>query len=71
MRNWKQSIRRLGAVGAAVVSLAMISSCACGPDGPSIQGYGAVVKRDLCNIYETFDRHVWNYDWDDPNLDVD
>jgi hypothetical protein len=28
-----------------------------------------VMKRDFTKMYQTWDRHMWNYDWDDPNID--
>ena len=28
-----------------------------------------VLKRDARDFYRTFDRHFWNYDWDDPLID--
>lgn len=31
--------------------------------------YLAVIKRDVKDFYRTFDRHVMDYDWDDPYLD--
>ena len=34
-----------------------------------LRGYWYVIERDFTDLYRTFDRHVFNYDWDDPYLD--
>jgi len=31
-----------------------------------MHGYMSVLKRDVTNIYRTFDRHFMDYDWNDP-----
>ncbi len=34
----------------------------------NLRGYWYVLKRDATDIYRGVDRHFFNYDWDDPNL---
>ena len=35
----------------------------------NLRGYWYVLKRDSTDMYRSFDRHFFNYDWDDPNID--
>ncbi len=35
----------------------------------NMRGKWAVVKRDMTNFYRTTDRHLFNYDWNDPYID--
>jgi len=59
-------------------ALALLSSCGSTVAGKAystapwwnkhLAGYWYILKRDATNLYQTFDRHLLNYDWDDPNL---
>ena len=35
----------------------------------NVRNHWQVVKRDATDLYRSFDRHFFNYDWDDPYLD--
>ena len=34
-----------------------------------LDGYFYVVRRNMTNFYRTTDRHLFDYDWDDPRMD--
>ena len=34
-----------------------------------LDGYFHVVRRNMTNLYRTTDRHIFDYDWDDPYMD--
>jgi hypothetical protein len=34
----------------------------------NLRGYWYVLQRDATDVYRGIDRHFFNYDWDDPNL---
>jgi hypothetical protein len=36
--------------------------------GDNLAGYWYVLKRDMKQLYQSIDRHVFNYDWEDPYL---
>lgn len=59
---------------AVVASLAVACGSTNGGEGNgtwwrnNLRGYWYVLKRDATDIYRGVDRHFFNYDWDDPNL---
>ena len=36
--------------------------------GDNLAGYWYVLKRDMKQLYQSVDRHFFNYDWEDPYL---
>ena len=36
--------------------------------GDNMAGYWYVLKRDMKDLYRSIDRHIFNYDWEDPYL---
>ena len=34
-----------------------------------LSGYFYVLRKNMTNFYRTTDRHLFDYDWDDPYLD--
>lgn len=35
----------------------------------NLRNHWYVVNNDLRDLYQSIDRHIFNYDWDDPYLD--
>jgi len=61
----------------AVLAAALLAGCGSTVGGNdssatwwknNMRGYWYVLKRDATDIYRGVDRHFFNYDWDDPNL---
>ena len=69
-----KTVRKLVVVA---LTAAVAAACSAPPGQPSrsdwwnkhFQGYRHVVVRDATQFYQSIDRHFFNYDWEDPNID--
>ena len=75
MRKKIRNVLSLVVLGSSLILLAGCNTLGgeANPNGSfwkrNINGKFHVLKRDATAFYQTWDRHMWNHDWDDPALD--
>ena len=77
MRKLVRTLTALSLIACFAVSLSSCGSTVSSNSGDHTSGwwrnhmrqYMGVLRKDARNMYQSFDRHVVDLDWDDPMID--